>query len=49
MTHRRFSRARAAAIDRSAILAIRAGRAADHRFIGIWAVVIDRRVFVRGR
>jgi hypothetical protein len=44
---RRFSRARAAAIDQSAILAIRAGSATDHRFIGIWAVVIDGRVFVR--
>jgi hypothetical protein len=47
MTRRRFSRARAATIDRSAILAVRAGRASDHRFIGIWAVVVDGRVFVR--
>ncbi|MBI3448599.1 MAG: DUF2255 family protein [Acidobacteria bacterium] len=34
-----------AAIDRSRMLSIRAGLA--HRFIGIWAVVVERRVFVR--
>src|SRR5882724_7553703 len=33
------------AIDRSKMLSIRAG--AEHRFIGIWAVVVERRVFVR--
>ncbi|HET7618340.1 MAG TPA: DUF2255 family protein [Gemmatimonadaceae bacterium] len=47
MQRRRFSRARVAAIDRSTILGIRAGRATDHRFIGIWVVVVDGRVFVR--
>ena len=26
---------------------IRAGSAGDHRFIGIWVVVVERRVFVR--
>ena len=35
------------AIDRSTILGIRAGAKSDHRFIGIWAVVVDGRVFVR--
>src|SRR5437763_16944004 len=35
------------AIDRSKILWIRAGAASDHRFIGIWAVVVDGRVFAR--
>lgn len=34
------------AIDRSKILGIRAGTA-PHRVIGIWAVVVERRVFVR--
>ena len=35
-----------AAIDSGKILGIRAG-AEPHRFIGIWAVVVDGRVFVR--
>ena len=35
-----------AAIRDGKILAIRAGRA-PHRFIGIWAVVVEGRVFVR--
>jgi hypothetical protein len=35
-----------AAIRDAKILRIRAGTA-GHRFIGIWAVVVDRRVFVR--
>ena len=34
------------AIDESKILGIRAG-AGDHRIIGIWAVVVEGRVFVR--
>jgi hypothetical protein len=36
-----------AAIDASKILGIRAGARSDHRFIGIWPVVVDGRVFVR--
>jgi hypothetical protein len=36
-----------AAIDESKILGIRAGTRSDHRFIGIWAVVVDGRVFAR--
>lgn len=35
-----------AAIDKSKSLGIRAG-AKPHRIIGIWAVVVERRVFVR--
>jgi hypothetical protein len=35
-----------AAIDRGKILGIRAGRE-PHRIIGIWAVVVEGRVFVR--
>jgi hypothetical protein len=35
------------AIDQSPILGIRAGAGSDHRFIGIWPVVIDGRVFAR--
>ena len=34
------------AIDNRASLRIRAG-SANHRFLGIWAVVVNRRVFVR--
>jgi len=33
------------AIDASKILGIRAGK--THRFIGVWVVVVERRVFVR--
>jgi hypothetical protein len=36
-----------AAIDESKILGIRAGASSDHRFIGIWAVVVSGRVFAR--
>ena len=44
---RRLSGPIVAAIDESKILGIRAGARSDHRFIGIWAVVVDGRVFVR--
>ena len=36
-----------ATIQREKILGIRAGRDATHRVIGIWAVVVEGRVFVR--
>ena len=36
-----------AAIDASRILGVRAGARSDHRFIGIWAVVVNGRVFAR--
>lgn len=42
---KRFSAARAAAIDKIKYLYIRAG--AEHRFVPIWAVVVDGRVLVR--
>ena len=41
----RFSKPIMAAVNDGKILGIRAGR--DHRFIGIWMVVVDGRVFVR--
>jgi hypothetical protein len=44
---RRFSRAILTAIDESKIIGIRAGARSDHRFIGIWAVVVGGRVFAR--
>ena len=43
----RFSRPVLTAIGESKILGIRAGARSDHRFIGIWAVVVDGRVFAR--
>jgi len=36
-----------AAIDASKILGIRAGVRSDHRFTGVWPVVVEGRVFVR--
>ena len=44
---RPFPRPVVAAIDESKILGVRAGARSDHRFIGIWAVVVNGRVFVR--
>jgi hypothetical protein len=44
---RRFSGPVLAAIGESKMLGIRAGERSDHRFIGIWAVVVDGRVFAR--
>lgn len=36
-----------AAIDEAKIVGVRAGHRSDHRFIGVWAVVVDGRVFAR--
>ena len=44
---RRLSGPIVAAIDGSKILGIKAGARSDHRFIGIWAVVVGGRVYVR--
>jgi len=44
---RKFSRATLAAIDASQILGIRAGARSNHRFIGVWPVVVRGRVYVR--
>jgi len=43
----RFSPALVAAIDDSKSLRVRAGARSRHRFIGIWAVVVEGRVFAR--
>jgi hypothetical protein len=45
--NRPFSKALVAAIDQSKILGVRAGARSDHRFIGIWVVVVEGRVFAR--
>ena len=42
----RFPKGLVTAIDQSKIIGLRAGPG-DHRFIGIWAVVVEGRVFVR--
>src|SRR5262245_64196282 len=46
MAARRFSKVVAAAIAKDKILGVQAG-SGDHRFIGVWAVVVDGRVFIR--
>jgi hypothetical protein len=46
MKRRRWPKAVVAAIHEGMILGIRAGNG-PHRVIGIWAVVVDGRVFVR--
>jgi len=45
-THR-FARSTVAAIDHAKILGVRAGARSNHRFIGIWVVVVNDRVFAR--
>jgi hypothetical protein len=47
MTAKTFRPSVVAAIDASKILGVRAGDRTDHRFIGIWPVVIGGRVFGR--
>jgi hypothetical protein len=44
---RRLPQSIVSAIDESSILRVRAGARPEHRFIGIWAVVVDGRVFAR--
>ena len=46
MAERRFSEAMIAALGKGKVLRIRAGKV-THRFIGIWVVAVDGRVFVR--
>jgi hypothetical protein len=47
IVRRKLPKSIAAAIDAALIIGIRAGSTSDHRFVGIWAVVIDGRVFAR--
>lgn len=44
---RRLPASVVAAVDQSRIIGIRAGARSDHRFIGVWPVVVGGRVFVR--
>jgi hypothetical protein len=44
---RRLSRPVVAAADAAGIMGIRAGAKSGHRFIGVWPVVVDGRLFAR--
>ena len=44
---KRLSRPVIAAADASKIMGIRAGAKTDHKFIGVWPVVVDGRLFAR--
>jgi hypothetical protein len=46
-TRKRLPRTVVTAVDEGKIIGIRAGSHSEHRFIGIWAVVVDGRVFAR--
>jgi hypothetical protein len=43
----RFSRPVVAALDACKIMGVQAGARSDHRFTGVWPVVVDGRVFAR--
>ena len=47
MPKKGFSRALLNEIDAATILGVRAGARTDHRFIGIWVVMLEQRVFAR--
>lgn len=47
MARERFARPVVAAVDQSKILGVRAGARSDHRFTGVWPVVVQGRVFAR--
>jgi len=44
---RRLSRAIVSAADAGKIMGIRAGKASDHKFIGVWPIVVSGRLFAR--
>jgi hypothetical protein len=44
---KRLSRPVIAAADAAKIMGIRAGARTDHKFIGVWPVVVDGRLFAR--
>lgn len=44
---KRLSRTIAAAADAAKIMGIRAGTASDHKFTGVWPIVVNGRVFAR--
>lgn len=44
---RRYPRKVVQAADEGKILGVRAGSRSDHRFVGVWMVVVDGRIFAR--
>lgn len=44
---KRLSRPVIAAADASGIMGIRAGARSDHRFVGVWPIVVNGRLFAR--
>jgi hypothetical protein len=44
---KRLSRPVVAAADAAAIMGIRAGTKSDHKFVGVWPIVVDGRLFAR--
>lgn len=46
-TRKRLSRPIAAAADDAKIIGVRAGARSDHRFIGVWPIVVNGRLFAR--
>lgn len=44
---KRFSRPIVAAIDAAKILGVKAGAGSDHKFVGVWPVVVNGRVYAR--
>src|SRR6185503_4487347 len=44
---KRLARAIVSAADVSKIMGIRAGKSSDHKFIGVWPIVVNGRVFAR--
>ena len=46
-TSRTLPRTVVGAIDAASILGVKAGRRSEHRFIGVWPVVVEGRVFAR--
>ena len=44
---KRLSRPVIVAADAAGIMGIRAGAKSEHRFVGVWPIVVDRRLFAR--
>lgn len=44
---KRLSRAVVAAVDAAKIIGIKAGAKSDHKFVGVWPVVVGGRVYAR--
>ena len=44
---KRLSRPVVSAADAAGIMGIRAGAKSDHRFVGVWPIVVDGRLFAR--